>query len=141
MNTMKISISQKFYSALYLWFYTLQVGPRGRTSRFLLIISLLTDHFALPSISVRSSLYAANLSVISLWPAAIYTTDGLYSSVPCPSNLQLSGPVLDGCITDSSIRHYRHSTSRLHHSSDVFRRSLWFFCFLALSISGVAPPR
>jgi hypothetical protein len=141
MNTMKISISQKFYSALYLWFYKLQVGPRGRTSRFPLIISLFTNHFALPSINVWSSLYTANLSVISLWPAAICTTDGRYCSVPCPSNPQLSGPVLDGCITDSCLRHYRHSTSRPHHSSDVFRRSLWFFCFLALSISGVAPPR
>jgi hypothetical protein len=34
MNTMKISISQKIYSAFYLWFYALQGGPRGRISGF-----------------------------------------------------------------------------------------------------------
>jgi hypothetical protein len=49
MNTMKISISQKFYSAFYLWFYTLQVGQRGRTSRSPLIISLPAIYFVLPS--------------------------------------------------------------------------------------------
>jgi hypothetical protein len=31
---MKISISQKIYSAFYLWFYALQGGPRGRISGF-----------------------------------------------------------------------------------------------------------
>jgi hypothetical protein len=53
MNTMKISISQKFYSAFYLWFYTLQVGPRGRTSRSPLIISFPAIYFASPSTRTR----------------------------------------------------------------------------------------
>jgi hypothetical protein len=129
MNTMKISISQKFYSAFYLWFYALQVGPRGRTSRSPLIISFPAIYFVLPSnMSGRrcTRLQAHYCQSV----AGCNSRDGrTLFLVPCSSNPQLSGPVLDGCITDSSMRRYRHSTFCLHHSSDVFRRSLWFVCF------------
>jgi hypothetical protein len=128
MNTMKISISHKFYSAFYLWSYALQVGPRGRTARSPLIISPPAIYFVLPSyMSGRRCTRLQAHYCQSVAGCNLHDGRTLFS-VLCSSSPPLSGPVLDGCITDSSIRRYRHSTFCLHHLSDVFRPSLWFSC-------------